>query len=55
MVMAIDGSTQSGYPAADTATGTANEAASWMIVAIVTLRSMRLPSRLVGLGAPFRQ
>ena len=48
MVMAMDGRTQSRCPAAMTMTGRAKEATSSMTVAMVTDRSMRLASGLVG-------
>ena len=47
--MAMDGNTQSRWPAAITMTGKAKEATSSMTVAMVTDRSMRLASGPVGL------
>lgn len=51
IVIAIDGNTQSLWPEATTIAGAANDAISWTMVAIVTARSIRLPSGPVGRGA----
>ena len=48
MVMAMDGSTQSLWPAAITMKGSTKEATSSMTVAVFTDRSMRLASGPVG-------
>ena len=50
-MIAIDGSTQSEWPAALTSTGKANAATSSITVATVMSRSSRLPSLLNGRGA----
>ena len=50
MVMAIEGSTQSLWPAAMTMTGRTNAAINSMTVAIVTDRSIRFASGLVNRG-----
>ena len=51
MVMAIDGSTQSAYPAAMTTAGNAKDATNWTMVATVTARPMRFASGPLGMGA----